>query len=102
LVGEKSEHARDAGTEDVSVDEPDPAADGVKAEGKIGGVRQLSHAALAATHREEVADARQLVLSADEWDDTSGVPWWPSCEVVVLMILFLGVHTSQRLNLPPR
>jgi hypothetical protein len=57
-----AQHAGDAGPEDVGVDELDPGADVLEGEREMDSDGGFAHAALAAAHRNDVADARQLVL----------------------------------------
>jgi hypothetical protein len=72
VVGGQTQHARDAGPEDIGVDEPHPAADVSERERQIHGDGRLAHAALPAAHRDDVADARQPVLRTADAPGVSG------------------------------
>jgi len=58
LTHRKPQHARDARAEYVRIHEPDPAPDLLEREREIHADRGLAYAALAAAHRDDVADPR--------------------------------------------
>jgi hypothetical protein len=62
LAGREPQHAGDARPQHVRVDEPDRAASLVERDRQMDGNGRLTHAALAATHRDDVPDPRKPVL----------------------------------------